>query len=237
MNDAMGMMWDWEILDAQVLPDNSGIAFGRMTLHWEDDTGREHTRVITEIGGKEAVKDMSLAFILQSAASRSLLRCMLRAFGYGIELYTNEDNMTATQAWGVLEDYAKNKGVKQADLVQAIKDAGITNETLVDRFEEAYNLVVQLAQKPKSKMPDLNKKEPNKELVERVHKAIRQHAIDTGLMKNGRDEAGVQQVKLNVIAKMDLSNLTQETLQATIDLGTELVDQLNIDLAKAKQPA
>jgi hypothetical protein len=158
MNDAFGMNWDWEITDARLLPDNSGIAFGKMTLHWFDKKGRERVRVISEIGAKEAVDTMSLSFILASAASRSLLRCMLRAFGYGMELYLNEEELTDKQAWAILEGYAREKKVKREDLIKAIQEAGITNATLVDRFEEAYAIVQELVTRRTANVPDLKKK-------------------------------------------------------------------------------
>jgi hypothetical protein len=156
MNDALGMNWDWEILDYNLYPDKSAVARGKLTVHWTDRSGQEHERVITELGGKETMGENSvLAYIVLGAASRALLRCMLRMFGYGRELYPDDEGgLTIEQAWATLEQYAKTRRVSKDELVAAIKAEGITKTDLVDRFEEAYALIQKIVDsRTKSAVP------------------------------------------------------------------------------------
>jgi hypothetical protein len=156
MNDAFGMNWDWQILDYMVYPDKSAVARGQLILYYWDRDGNRQRRTITEVGGYQFVGDNPvLANVVLSACSRALLRCMFRAFGYGKELYKEDSKgLTPAGAWDVLKRFAKTKKVKEGDLVKAIKEAGITDETFIDRYEEAYQLVLQLAA-PIPASPDL----------------------------------------------------------------------------------
>jgi len=156
LNSALGMNWDWEILDYSLYPDNSAVARGKLTVHWTDRDGKERERKVTEMGGFDGKGDKpTAAYVVLSACSRALLRCMLRMFGYGRELYPDDEGgLTTEQAWNTLEQYAKTKKVSKEELVAAIKTSGITKDTLVDRFEEAYALVQAiLDSKTKSAVP------------------------------------------------------------------------------------
>ena len=156
MHNALGMNWDWQILDYQLFPDRSAAARGQMTLHWTDREGGAHIRTITEVGGFE---DLTGKFpssnIVLGACSRALLRCMLRAFLYGRELYPEDESTPDEKAtWNILVKYATLKKVPKEVLKKALKEAGFTAETLVDRFEEAYALVQKLAT-PDTTEPEL----------------------------------------------------------------------------------
>jgi len=156
MHNALGMNWEWQILDYQLLPDKSAVARGQMTLHYRDIEGNARTRTITEVGGFEDLTGkFPMCNIILGASSRALLRCMLRAFGYGRELYP-EDESTPDEkaAWNILVKYATLKKVPKEVLKKALKEAGFTAETLVDRFEEAYALVQKLAT-PDTTEPEL----------------------------------------------------------------------------------
>lgn len=152
MLDAFGRLWDWEVLNHDVFADGSAVAYGRMTLFYYDPEGvLVHKQSIQEVGAREPITNKEgkivspTAFTVLGAASRSLLRCMMRAFGYGLELYREEDQeFTVEQALKVLEDYAKTRGFKKENRdvwTSAMKEAGINRENLIDRFQEAYTLV------------------------------------------------------------------------------------------------
>jgi len=143
MNNALGMNWDWEILDYQVLSDNTAVARGKMTIHYTKD-GEHRTRVITEMGGMEVKGKETpiLAFQVLGACSRALLRCMMRAFGYGIEFYKDQEtSATFDEAWQSIWRYAQGKKIEKEQLAERIKAIGITRDNLVDRFQDAYDLV------------------------------------------------------------------------------------------------
>lgn len=169
MQDAFGQLWDWEVVSHDVFADASAVAYGKMTLYYYDQNGNlVHKRTIQEVGGREPITNKdgkvvsTTAFVVLGAASRSLLRCMMRAFGYGLELYREEDtDFTVEQAFKVLEDYAKTRGMKEhRDVwVTALKDAGITRENMLDRFEDAYNMVYQAGETHKEHMRDLAQKD------------------------------------------------------------------------------
>ena len=158
MNAALGMSWDWQILDYKLFEDDSAVARGQLTINFIDKSGNYRQRVITEVGGVDAKGEKPVkAYQILSAASRALLRCMLRAFGYGRELYPDDEgDFTPQQAWVILEQYAKTKKVSKDELVASLKERKITKETLVDRFEEAYALIQEIvAKKSGTAIPSL----------------------------------------------------------------------------------
>jgi hypothetical protein len=81
---------------------------------------------------------MSKAMVVASAASRGLLRCMLRAFNIGAEFYDDDMGVTNVQAWRSLEKYANGKGMPTEELIKFIKDLGIKKEELADRYHELF---------------------------------------------------------------------------------------------------
>lgn len=168
MQGAFGQLWDWEVVKHEVFSDFSAVAYGKMTLYYYDPDGNlVHKRVIQEVGGREPITNKegkvvsTMAFVVLGAASRSLLRCMMRAFGYGLELYREEDEeFTVEQAFKVLEEYAKTRGMSNdRDVwVTALKDAGITRENMLDRFEDAYKMVYQAGEAHKAELREVAQK-------------------------------------------------------------------------------
>ena len=153
MNDALGMDWDWEILDYQLLPDHTAVARGKMTIRYEakifnlegNAIGTEwRTRIVTEMGGSEVRGKEVPVFSNQilGACSRALLRCMFRAFNYGGQFYKEqEESLTVSQAWVTLHRYATEKKVTDEEVVEGLKKAGIKKEDLIDRFQDAWEVV------------------------------------------------------------------------------------------------
>lgn len=155
MNNAFGMNWDWQIIETVMYPDKTATARGQMTLWFNDKNGNLRHRTITEVGAFEDLTGkMSHANIVLGACSRVLLRCMLRAFGYGQELYDNDEPpMTNKMAWEIIWKYCHETlkvNISQTDLQAKLKEKGITGEVMVDRFEEAYALVAEIAKEQRS---------------------------------------------------------------------------------------
>lgn len=154
MNDSFGMAWDWEVTSPQVFDDGSAMTLGRMTLNvpYVDSHGMQqvHKRVIQEVGAFDPApgNPMPKAMRIGSAASRALLKCMFRAFGFGKELYDLKDEEPSPDAaWNVLWNQAKN--------------AKITDPT--KRFKDAKELMA--FYKEKGYFKSANKEENQQEIV------------------------------------------------------------------------
>jgi hypothetical protein len=159
--DAFGPWFSHDVLEAHILDDNSAYAFVRLTMHEPifDEGGRlSHTvdTTITEVGTMPANPGggtMDFSYRIAGAASRGLVKCVARRFGYGLEFYRKMDfeQPTNLDAWNTcwlyyarvmnLGSVAKNKvaAAKNA-LVAYLSDAGIDSDNILDRFEEAYRL-------------------------------------------------------------------------------------------------
>ena len=164
MNDALGMDWDWQILDYQLLPDKTAVARGQMTIRYEakifdfegNTVGTEwRTRIITEMGGGEVHgENPVLCNQILSACSRALLRCMFRAFGYGGQFYEKQENEpTPSDAWKTLKTYMNKNKVTDDEILPALKKAGITKEMLLDKLEEAFLIAKKIGDDKKAPNP------------------------------------------------------------------------------------
>jgi len=113
------------------------------------------TRHVQETG--VFINDMKIpkAPAVASSVSRGLVRCLARMLGYGLEFYEKDNgDITPQEAWNTLWSFAQNQGVKeQDDVVAIIKKLGITQETLVDRFEEAWSAVSEYVGSKKAQEP------------------------------------------------------------------------------------
>jgi hypothetical protein len=162
MHDGFGQSWDWEVLNPQIYSDGSASVLGKMTLHlpYKDDDGKSqiYVRVIQEIGAFEPVGGtMPMAMRVSSAASRALLKCMFRAFGFGKELYPDMDEeISPKTAWNTLLQYAVKNKIAQADLMARFRkekiftsEGKLTEEEqsyFVTKFEEMWKIVREMAE-------------------------------------------------------------------------------------------
>lgn len=168
LQDALHNMWDWDVLSWEVFED-SVVVCGRLTLHipFRYGLGGEESKIydrsVTEIGSFDRRKGMSVANTVASAASRALCRAAMRMFGIGIEFYkkNKEDDPTTDEAWGAIRKFVENQGQKydeafKKDFGARLKDAGINNDNILDRFQEAYKIVADMLGKgkPKEEMPE-----------------------------------------------------------------------------------
>ncbi len=162
MNNGFGQSWDWEVLNPMIHKDGSASVLGRMTLNlpYTDADGKTqiHKRVIQEVGAFESVgSGMPEAMRISSAASRALLKCMFRAFGFGKELYPDMDEeITPKEAWNTLLGYATKNKITSTELMARLRKEGIfssegklTDEEqsyFVTKFEEMWKIVRALAE-------------------------------------------------------------------------------------------
>ena len=166
MNAAFRWLWDFECLEFYVDPHDGSVATrNQMTIHVPMKDGQFYTRRITEIGSFEAYPrknnnggailnqdgspayTMSTADRIASSVSRGLVKCMLRAFNFSLELSEKEtDNFVPTNkdAWNALLRFGKNQGLTRDQITEVLKGK-VKSDELADRFGEAYKLVYNLA--------------------------------------------------------------------------------------------
>lgn len=157
MNDAFPRLWEWEVLGWEVFADGSVIANCRMTIYFPMKNGGMWKQAFAEVGSFDGGGGkMSKSNMVAAAVSRALPRCMLRAFKFALDLYMKEDaapSLTNEEIWNSLMTRAKKFKKTQAEVVEALKAAGISNSQLVERMEEAWKIVNDLC-RPKEEMPD-----------------------------------------------------------------------------------
>jgi hypothetical protein len=165
MNDAFQQGWNWEVVSYEVFQDTSACVLGRMTLNLPyDDNGtmKIHQRIIQEVGNFQPIGGgMNSAASVSSAASRSLLKCMFRAFGFGKELYPDKDEeVTPKAAWNMLLQQAKRFKIEGPELMamfrakELIQQAKLTEEdkvVFVDKFEELWKAISEYIDEKKGK--------------------------------------------------------------------------------------
>jgi hypothetical protein len=147
MNDALHHLWNFEVLEYTAYDDGSANARCQLTINIPQEDGTLYQQVFTEVGAFDSQGNgMKKATIVASAASRGLLRCMLRAFGLGSQFYEAEEEITPKDAWNILLNYGTDKknGLTRDELVEALKREGFTGEKLVDEFQKAWELVYRL---------------------------------------------------------------------------------------------
>lgn len=164
LQDALGNTWSWDVLKWEVLEDKTVVVLGKLTVYFPLTNGQIFERSITEVGSFMAGGGkMTISNMIASAASRALCRCAMRMFGLGIEFYkkNKEDEPTPEEAWGALRRFIENQGQKyDAEFKKVyaakMKEAGIDNDNILDRYTEAYKLVAELLGKgkPKEGMPE-----------------------------------------------------------------------------------
>ena len=156
VRSALEYLWSFDVLEGHICNDGSAWTLCKFTTYVPfEDKFLENS--ITEVGcfdgggGK-----MSQAMMIASAASRGLVRCVMRRFGLGEELYEADVKITVDSAWNALKEFFEPRNVIENDVITRFKGAGITKENLVERFEEAYAIVSEMAgtKKPTAKVPE-----------------------------------------------------------------------------------
>lgn len=161
LQDALGPLWSFNVLEAHIENDGSAWVRSEYIEHIQycqpDGTIAWHNPTIVEIGAFEGSQAMSAANKLAAAASRSLLRCLMRRYGIGVNLYDSAEEVTPDVAWGQICSMARKASAKFGDgdddyklLMGIIRDdlhkAGITKDNLLLRFEEAWRTAFDLTQ-------------------------------------------------------------------------------------------
>lgn len=153
--NAVDQFFSHDVVEARMMDDGTAMALVRLQIHIPYQQPDGHidimTNSITEVGAFEGAPQMAHAYKMASAASRGLVKCLMRRFGLGIDLYGADDEMTWQDAWKALWTFAYNKhgkpGSKDAQKALAdkvreeLKKHGVSSDTLLDRFEDAYAIV------------------------------------------------------------------------------------------------
>lgn len=155
MNDS-GLLWDFHanIGDAVLYEDRSAAVPCTLTVRLVLTTGETIERSVTEVGAFEDGSGvMPKAMILASAASRGLPRCMMRMFGWGLELYP--DSRTPPVGWWkALRGYAATKKIASSDLREELKKRGFEEKDLELRYEEAVQIINKMSEVKPEKFDD-----------------------------------------------------------------------------------
>jgi hypothetical protein len=150
--DVMGQWFSHDVLEAHIAKDDSAWALVRLEIHvpfkQPDGSMDIFTNHITEIGSFDGGGGyMSEAMMLGSAASRGLVKCMMRRFGMGLQFYKDgQEELTVDSAWTTIWRYVTNQ-LKPKDpqaiataLADKFKEAGLEKGDLLDSFAAAYRV-------------------------------------------------------------------------------------------------
>jgi hypothetical protein len=175
MNTVFQWDWEYQVLSYEIMEDGSALVHAQMDVYQTRLIVGELVRIrrrFKEVGSHEGyrLKDnngvgvwdssptgdqhfrlwsgMSNADRILSATSRGLLRCMLRAFNYGANLY-EEDNppITPTMVWGELLRLGNALGISKDTQIAELKKGNFTKDNLIDQLSDAVNLYYNLAEK------------------------------------------------------------------------------------------
>jgi hypothetical protein len=162
MNRVFKTDWDYQVLDYHIMEDGSALVraqmqviFGVMVRKFIEVGSHDGYRLKDDGGdllwdisptGETSYRlwtGMNEADRILSATSRTLLRCMLRAFNYGANLYDKEPNppISPNAVWGELIRLGNIIGVDKDAQAKALKKGGITKETLLDKTQEAVKIL------------------------------------------------------------------------------------------------
>ena len=110
IRDAFGVLWSYEVLSTQAYDDSSASALVCLTLYVPQESGPYLELRTTAVGAHEDTSGkMCKAFMVASAASRGLVKTLLRRFGLGSEFYEDELKMTAKESWTALWRFAQRR--------------------------------------------------------------------------------------------------------------------------------
>lgn len=224
MNDAFSQAWDWEVQKWELFDDRSALVSGKLTLNFFGEDGvLFHSRKITEVGPfDDTTGKFTKANIVASAASRCLIRCMLRAFDYGSELYKDEEGgLTNGEAWTLLKRAGSKNGLDEQEIVSLFQSSGFDKEELVDKFEEAWKMVYELAQQRKAEKEEAAAKvrKERAELALANEIVSSKNSIAKQLKAKGRKATDAKEVLGDITDKIlsaqsirDVKELTKQAL-------------------------
>jgi hypothetical protein len=151
-----------------------------------DGTPLYHKRVTTEIGAFEAYNKyeevqkevdgqmrrinqkkvdpitgqyeytMATSDRVASSVSRGLVKAVARMFNIGLELIEDKVEMTDLDAWNILLRNGKNQGLDREQIIEVVREAGITKDNIVEKFQVGFAAVYNAARKQIiEEVPDL----------------------------------------------------------------------------------
>ena len=120
----------------------------RTTVQRQDEKGRTIEEQVFKKGPDGKVMyTMNTADRVASSVSRGLVKCLARAFNIGLELSEKETVMDDKIAWNVLLRFGLNQGLTRDEIIEIVKSAGLTRETMVDKFQVGYAAVYNASRK------------------------------------------------------------------------------------------
>jgi len=90
-------------------------------------------------------KTMPRAAVITAAGSRGLPRCMMRMFGFGLDLYP-EHSTPPKGWWAAFVGYAREYGVQIDAFREEIKTRGYTEDDLRPKFDEIMAILREMAE-------------------------------------------------------------------------------------------
>ena len=99
---------------------------------------------------------MNTADRVASSVSRGLVKAVGRMFDIGFELVEEDKDLSPVDTWNVLLRFGKNQGLTREEIIEIVKDAGLTKENIVDKFHLGYSAIYNAARgEEKEDIPDL----------------------------------------------------------------------------------
>jgi len=142
-----GLLWDFkaDVGNAMVFDDRSAAVPCTLTVRIQLRTGEWLERSVTEVGAfEDGGAGMPSAMMVASAASRGLPRCMMRMFGWGIELYPDSETPPVGW-WRALTGLARKYKVDPKLLRDQLKEEGFSEDDLGPKFDEIVGIIKDLA--------------------------------------------------------------------------------------------
>jgi hypothetical protein len=146
LRNAFGPLWGYSTGQWEVFEDATVAVSCTLWVDFPTKQGGLLRQTITEIGAWEDLTGkMPLANRVAAAASRGLVRCMMRMFGVGAQFYGSDD-IKQPKPWGTLKSLGAAYSISEEEIIDALKDAGIKGDDLSDNniFIEAYDIVRKL---------------------------------------------------------------------------------------------
>lgn len=156
MNIAFPGLWSQSVLREGIMNDGSAYAVVRLVVKVprvnQDGSVTFYEQSVEEIGAFKTINGgMPDAMQIASAVSRGFVKCIFRMFGFGRELYEGgtDELMTPQTAWSKLAETMRTKGVTTDQFAEVWKSKGYTKNDLVDKFDEAYSIIYEIASENK----------------------------------------------------------------------------------------
>ena len=154
IQNGLPLTWSFDLVSYEIFDEgekggrkqaDSVLAVTRFTFVLVMIDGNENyvflPRTVTETG--VFLNDLKLpkAAAVAAAVSRGLVRCLMRMFGFGIQFYKNDEDITPDQAWTSIKDFGEDNGISQERIGEIMQGIGINKDNIVNRFTDLFDAV------------------------------------------------------------------------------------------------